>query len=107
MPAELDLLLRKLRRLEIEETALVKEEHDDKRLAEVRKELAEMREKANAMKAQWEEEKQATDKAVKLREQIEAAKIKMERAEREYNLTQAAEIKYGELPKLEEASKRR
>ncbi len=106
MPAELDLLLRKLRRLEIEETALVKEEHDDKRLAEVRKELAEMREKANAMKAQWEEEKQATDKAVKLREQIEAAKIKMERAEREYNLTQAAEIKYGELPKLEEALKK-
>ena len=106
MPAELDLLLRKLRRLEIEETALVKEEHDDKRLAEVRRELAEMREKANAMKAQWEEEKQATDKAVKLREQIEAAKIKMERAEREYNLTQAAEIKYGELPKLEEALKK-
>lgn len=58
------------------------------------------------MKAQWEEEKQATDKAVKLREQIEAAKIKMERAEREYNLTQAAEIKYGELPKLEEALKK-
>ncbi len=106
MPADLDLLLRKLRRLEIEETALVKENHDEKRLAEVRKELAEMREQANAMKAQWEKEKQATNKAVKLREQIEAAKIKMERAEREYNLNQAAEIKYGELPKLEEALKK-
>lgn len=106
MPADLDLLLRKIRRLEIEETALVKENHDEKRLAEVRKELAEMREKSNAMKAQWQEEKEATNKAVKLREQIEAAKMKMERAEREYNLTQAAEIKYGELPKLEEALKK-
>lgn len=106
MPADLDLLLRKIRRLEIEETALVKENHDEKRLAEVRRELAEMREKSNAMKAQWQEEKEATNKAVKLREQIEAAKMKMERAEREYNLTQAAEIKYGELPKLEEALKK-
>ena len=101
MPTELDMLLRKLRRLEIEETALVKEKHDEKRLAEVRKELAEMREQSSALKARWEDEKEATNKAVKLREQIEQAKIKMERAEREYNLQQAAEIKYGELPKLE------
>ncbi len=103
MPTELDTLLRKLRRLEIEETALVKENHDEKRLAEVRKELAEMREKSNAMKARWESEKEASNKAVKLREQIERAKIAMERAEREYNLQQAAEIKYGELPRLEAA----
>ena len=101
MPTELDMLLRKLRRLEIEETALVKENHDEKRLASVRKELAEMREQSSALKARWEEEKEATNKAVKLREQIEQAKIKMERAEREYNLQLAAEIKYGELPKLE------
>ena len=101
MPTELDMLLRKLRRLEIEETALVKEKHDEKRRAEVRKELAEMREQSSALKARWEDEKEATNKAVKLREQIEQAKIKMERAEREYNLQQAAEIKYGELPKLE------
>ncbi len=101
MPTELDMLLRKLRRLEIEETALVKEKHDEKRLTEVRKELAEMREQSSALKARWEDEKEATNIAVKLREQIEQAKIKMERAEREYNLQQAAEIKYGELPKLE------
>jgi len=101
MPTELDLLLRKLRRLEIEETALVKEKHDEKRLAEVRKELAQMRETANALKARWENEKQASGKSVKLRERIEKAKIEMERAEREYNLEQAAKIKYGELPKLE------
>ena len=101
MPSELDMLLRKLRRYEIEEKALVKENHDTERLAEVRKELAQMREQASAMKAKWESEKEASNKASKLREQIEAAKIKMERAEREYDLTQAAEIKYGELPKLE------
>ena len=106
MPTDLDNMLRKLRRLEIEETALVKETHDEKRLAEVRKELAELREQSAAMKAKWESEKQATDKAVKLREKIEAAKLAMERAERDYNLTQAAEIKYGELPKLEEQLKK-
>ena len=106
MPTDLDNMLRKLRRLEIEETALVKENHDEKRLAEVRKELAELREQSAAMKAKWESEKQATDKAVKLREKIEAAKLAMERAERDYNLTQAAEIKYGELSKLEEQLKK-
>ncbi len=101
MPTDLDMLLRKVRRLEIEETALVKEGHDNKRLGELRKELAQMRADSAAMKAQWESEKQATNKVVKLRERIEALKIEMERAERDYNLTRAAEIKYGELPKLE------
>ncbi len=109
MPAELDMLLRKLRRAEIEEKALVKEKHDQQRLSEVRKELEQMREQSSAMTAKWEAEKEASNKAVKLREQIENAKIRMERAEREYDLNQAAEIKYGELPKLEaqlkEASK--
>ena len=101
MPADLDAMLRKLRRLEIEETALQKENHDEKRLAEVRKELAQMRADSAAMKAQWEEEKDAANKAVKLREKIEALKIEMERSERDYDLQRAAQIKYGELPKLE------
>lgn len=101
MPTELDMLLRKVRRLEIEETALVKEGHNNKRLDELRRELAQMRADSAAMKAQWESEKQSTNKVVKLRERIEAAKMEMERAERDYNLTRAAEIKYGELPKLE------
>lgn len=101
MPTELDMLLRKLRRAEIEEKALQKEKGDGERLAEVRKELEQMREKATAMKAQWEAEKKAADTAGKLREQIEDAKLRMERAEREYDLSQAAEIKYGELPKLQ------
>lgn len=101
MPTELDTMLRKLRRFEIEERALQKEGHDEKRLEEVRKELAQLRTDSAAMKAKWEAEKESADKAVKLREKIESAKLRMERAEREYNLSEAAEIKYGELPKLE------
>lgn len=106
MPTDLDTMLRKVRRLEIEEKALVKENHDEKRLKEVRKELAQLRTDSAAMKAKWEAEKESTKKAVTLREKIEAAKMRMERAERDYNLTEAAEIKYGELPKLEEELKK-
>ena len=106
MPTDLDTMLRKVRRLEIEEKALVKENHDEKRLEEVRRELAQLRSDSAAMKAKWEAEKESTQKAVVLREKIEAAKLRMERAERDYNLTEAAEIKYGELPKLEEALKK-
>ena len=106
MPTDLDTMLRKVRRLEIEEKALVKENHDEKRLEEVRKELAQLRTDSAAMKAKWEAEKESTKKAVTLREKIEAAKMRMERAERDYNLTEAAEIKYGELPKLEEELKK-
>ena len=106
MPTDLDTMLRKVRRLEIEGKALVKENHDEKRLEEVRKELAQLRTDSAAMKAKWEAEKESTKKAVTLREKIEAAKMRMERAERDYNLTEAAEIKYGELPKLEEELKK-
>ena len=106
MPTDLDTMLRKVRRLEIEEKALVKENHDEKRLEEVRRELAQLRSDSAAMKAKWEAEKESTQKAVVLREKIEAAELRMERAERDYNLTEAAEIKYGELPKLEEALKK-
>ena len=106
MPTDLDTMLRKVRRLEIEEKALVKEKHDEKRLEEVRRELAQLRSDSAAMKAKWEAEKESTQKAVVLREKIEAAKLRMERAERDYNLAEAAEIKYGELPKLEEALKK-
>ena len=106
MPTDLDTMLRKVRRLEIEEKALVKEKHDEKRLEEVRRELAQLRSDSAAMKAKWEAEKESTRKAVVLREKIEAAKLRMERAERDYNLAEAAEIKYGELPKLEGALKK-
>ncbi|MBR6389277.1 MAG: ATP-dependent chaperone ClpB [Opitutales bacterium] len=103
MPAELDDMLRNVMQLEIEEAALVKEksESDKSRLEEVRKTLAGLREKASALKARWKEEKDTANLAGKLREQIEQANIRMSKAEREYDLTTAAEIKYGEIPKLE------
>ena len=94
LPTELD---------EIEEAALKKE--DDKisaeHLAEVQKELAEMREKFNSMKAKWENEKNAITKVQKLREDIEQVNADIAKAEREYNLNKAAELKYGRLPSLQ------
>jgi len=101
MPVELDMLTRKIMQLEIEEAALVKEKSDDKRLKEVRKILADTRNECDVLRAKWNEEKNQASLASKLREQIEEARLKMEIAEREYNLHLAAEIKYGTLPKLE------
>lgn len=103
MPTELDEISRKIIQHEIEEAALKKE--DDKisaeHLAEVQKELAEMREKFNSMKAKWENEKSAIIKVQKLREDIEQVNADIAKAEREYNLNKAAELKYGRLPSLQ------
>ena len=103
MPTELDVIRRKIIQHEIEEAALKKE--DDKisaeHLAEVQKELAEMREKFNSMKAKWENEKNAITKVQKLREDIEQVNADIAKAEREYNLNKAAELKYGRLPSLQ------
>lgn len=102
MPAELDEISRKIMRMEIEETALKKE--DDKisaeHLSELRKELAETREAYNAMHTKWENEKNAITKVQSLREEIERLGGEIERAEREYDLNKAAELKYGKLPEL-------
>ena len=103
MPTELDEISRKIIQHEIEEAALKKE--DDKisaeHRAEVQKELAEMREKFNSMKAKWENEKNAITKVQKLREDIEQVNADIAKAEREYNLNKAAELKYGRLPSLQ------
>ena len=103
MPTELDEISRKIIQHEIEEAAMKKE--DDKisveHLAEVQKELAEMREKFNSMKAKWENEKNAITKVQKLREDIEQVNADIAKAEREYNLNKAAELKYGRLPSLQ------
>ena len=102
MPTELDVIRRKIIQMEIEEAAL-KNETDEltkARLAEVQKELAEQRDEFNQMKAKWESEKNAITKVNKLREEIERVNAEMERAERQYDLNKAAELKYGELPKL-------
>lgn len=103
MPTELDEISRKIIQHEIEEAALKKE--NDKisaeHLEEVQKELAEMRSRFNEMKAKWENEKNAISKVQKLREDIEKANADVARAEREYDLNKAAELKYGRLPELQ------
>jgi ATP-dependent Clp protease ATP-binding subunit ClpB len=103
MPQELDELTRRVLRLEIEETALAKEkdEASARRLESLRKELAEAREKAGAIKLHWEKEKASVDRTRKLREQIEATRLEMERAERAYDLNKVAELRHGKLPQME------
>jgi len=103
MPTELDEIRRKILQHEIEETVLKKE--NDKlaaeQLAEVRKELSQMREQFSAMKAKWENEKSAISKVQKLREDIEDCQKQIKKAEREYDLNKLAELKYGRLAGLQ------
>ncbi|HNY66646.1 MAG TPA: ATP-dependent chaperone ClpB [Deltaproteobacteria bacterium] len=103
MPAELDSLTRKVMQLEIEEAALKKEKDKASmaRLEELRAELADLKSQADVMRAQWEEEKQAIHKVVALREEIEQVRHQIEKAEREYDLNKAAELRHGRLPQLE------
>ena len=103
MPAELDDLRRKIMQHEIEEAALKKETDtlSAQRLAALQKELAEMREQFKAMKAQWDNEKSSIGKVQSIREQIEQTNAAIEKAEREYDLNRAAELKYGKLPELQ------
>jgi len=100
MPTELDMVQRKIIQMEIEEAALKNEEDDlsKSRLAELQKELAENRDKFNAMKAKWENEKNAIGKIQQLREQIERLNAEIEQAEQAYDLEKAAKLKYGDLP---------
>ncbi|MBI4625122.1 MAG: AAA family ATPase, partial [Verrucomicrobia bacterium] len=108
MPQELDELTRRVLRLEIEETALAKEKDDAsaRRLEVLRKELAEARSQAKALKLTWEKEKAAIGKTRKLREEIEASRLEMEKAERAYDLNKVAELRHGRIPQLEEELKR-
>ncbi len=103
MPAELDQLTRRVTQLEIEEAALKKEKDaaSKQRLEALQRELADVRHKADAMRAQWQQEKSGVDAENQLRERIDKLRIEMEQAERSYNLDKAAEIKYGQLPDLE------
>ena len=102
LPAELDDVRRRIMQLEIEEAALKKDDDQltQAHLAEVQKELAEQRDVFNQMSAKWDAEKNAIGKVTKLREEIERVNGEIEKAERTYDLNRAAELKYGELPKL-------
>ena len=108
MPQELDELTRKVLRLEIEETALAKEkdEASKHRLTALRAELAEAREKSKGIKLHWEKEKASVQKTRKLREEIEALRIEMEKAERGYDLNKVAELRHGKIPQMEAELKR-
>ena len=103
MPTELDAVSRRIIQLEIEEAALKKEEDQlsRARLADLQKELAELRESFNAKKAQWENEKEAIGHVQQLREQLEDLNRQIEDAEQRYDLEKAAELKYGRRPALE------
>ena len=105
MPMEMDEAAHKIMQLEIEEAALKKE--TDKlsmeQLAKIQQELANERETFNSMKAKWDNEKQAIEKVQKLREEVEQTNAKIEKAQNEYDLGTAAELKYGKLPPLQKA----
>ncbi|MDE7398453.1 MAG: ATP-dependent chaperone ClpB [Oscillospiraceae bacterium] len=102
MPAELDEISRSIMQLEIEETALKKETDklSQEHLADIQKELAERRDTFNAMKAKWENEKNAITKVQDLRKEIEQTNADIEKAKLEYNMNKAAELMYGKLPQL-------
>ncbi|MEW6730991.1 MAG: ATP-dependent chaperone ClpB [Acidobacteriota bacterium] len=103
MPQELDEILRRTMQLEIEREGLKRETDtaSRERLQKLEKELAELRSHADSLKAQWQAEKQAVMRLRKLREEIEQTKIEIERAERNYDLNRAAELRYGQLTTLE------
>ena len=104
MPAELDEISRSIMQLEIEEAALKKETDklSAEHLEEIRKELAEKRDAFSAMKAKWENEKNAITKVQDIRKEIEQTNAEIEKAKLDYNLNKAAELQYGKLPKLQE-----
>mgnify|MGYP000668302253 FL=1 len=104
MPTELDEQRRKIMQLEIEESALKKETDNlsKERLAELQKELADLRDTFNTQKAQWDNEKHSVEKLQKLREQIEDINKQIQKAKQNYDLEKAAELQYGELPKLQQ-----
>ena len=102
MPTELDVISRKIIQCEIEEAALKKEDDElsKSRLADIQKELAELRDEFNAGKAKWENEKNAIGKVQQLRSDLEQANAQLEKAQREYDLNKAAELQYGTIPGL-------
>ena len=104
MPTELDEQRRKIMQLEIEESALKKETDNlsKERLETLQKELAELRDTFNTQKAQWDNEKHSVEKLQKLREQIEDINKQIQKAKQNYDLEKAAELQYGELPKLQQ-----
>ncbi|ESU32624.1 ATP-dependent Clp protease ATP-binding protein [Bacillus sp. 17376] len=107
MPTELDEVTRRVMQLEIEEAALTKEKDDASRvrLETLRKELANLKEKANAMKSRWQKEKEGIQKIQEQRELLERLRRELEKAENDYDLNKAAELRHGRIPSLEKELK--
>ncbi len=107
MPAEMDEARRRMMQLEIEREALRKESDpaSKDRLAKLEKELADLKAELDALTARWQAEKQGVERLRQLREQVEQTKAEIERAERQYDLNRAAELKYGRLTALERESR--
>jgi ATP-dependent Clp protease ATP-binding subunit ClpB len=103
LPTEIDEVDRRVMQLEIERTSLRKEKDaaSKERREALERELAELKERSEAMKAQWQKEKDAIKGVSDLKERLEQANGEMERAEREANLQRAAELRYGEIPEIE------
>jgi ATP-dependent Clp protease ATP-binding subunit ClpB len=103
MPADLDEILRRIMQLEIEREALKKESDtaSKDRLKKIEKEIADLKSDSDALKAQWQAEKEGVQKLRTLREQLDQTKVEIEKAERQYDLNKAAELKYGKLTELE------
>jgi ATP-dependent Clp protease ATP-binding subunit ClpB len=107
MPAELDEIMRRIMQLEIEQQALKKESDkaSQERLKGIEAEIADLKDKANSMKAQWELEKEVIQREKELKAEIEQVKLDIEQAERQYDLERLAKLKHGRLPELEAALK--
>lgn len=105
MPAELDEIMRRIMQLEIEQQALGKENDraSKERLNSIEAEIAELKDKANGMKAQWELEKENIKREKEIKEEIEEVKLSIEQAERSYDLESLAKLQHGKLPELEKA----
>lgn len=105
LPVEIDEVERKIIQLEIEREALKKEtdETSQERLKKLEKELSDLREKGNIMKAHWNNEKETIQRIRQIKERIEAAKLESQKSEREGDLTKAAELRYGTLVDLQKA----
>ena len=103
MPAPIDDLTHKIMQLEIEEQSLSKETDDasKERLEKITAQKNELKEQENTLKEQWEKEKTAITRTQALKKEIDATKNEMEKAEREYDLGKASELKYGKLPELQ------
>jgi len=103
MPADLDEILRRIMQLEIEREALKKESDaaSKDRLKKIEKEIADLQSESDALKAQWQAEKEGVQRLRGLREQLEQTRVEIEKAERQYDLNKAAELKYGKLTELD------